>query len=57
MALALGILSVLAALVPVLVAYWRTKHDTRNKLGQAEADELAAGMDRVDKLFPPAPQG
>lgn len=57
MALVLGMLSVLTALVPVLVSYWNTKHDTRHKLGQVEADELAAGMDRVDQLHPPKPQG
>lgn len=53
MALTLGILSLLAAVVPFVIWWYKKRRVTRDALARIEVDELVAGMDAVDKLQPP----
>lgn len=43
-------------LIPVILNARKNRKANRDALGKAEADELGAGMDRVDRLFPPPRQ-
>jgi hypothetical protein len=53
MEIALAILGILAAVIPFGIWWYKKRNSKRDALARTEADELGAGMDRVDKLQPP----
>lgn len=53
MEIAIAVLTVLAALIPVLVKNWSAKQETKHDLTDRSLDELHAGTDRVRGQKPP----
>lgn len=47
MEIALGVLAILAALIPVLIRNWSAKQETHEDLTRHSLDELHIGTDRV----------
>ena len=51
--LAIAIIGILAVVVPFGIWWYKKRSDTRNALARTEAEELEAGMDRVDAATNP----
>jgi hypothetical protein len=56
MELALGILGIVAVIIPFGIKWYLGRKVKRDALARTEADELIAGMDAVDKRVLPPPE-
>ena len=48
----IALIAGIVALVPLILNARKNRKANRNDLGNAESDELGAGMDRIDRLHP-----
>jgi hypothetical protein len=53
MELALGILGIVAVIIPFGIKWYLGRKVKRDALARTEVDELVSGMDAADKLQPP----